>query len=187
MGIGGARRTTTILATLLGATFVGAGSASGDLALIPYPRALERGEGAFTLDASTAVVSVDALAPAVSALREALRPATGFALPSAPEARENTIHLVLDPSLPEEGYRLDVDTTRVELERDRSKLTLLARQVTTLATEGRRIQTQVQKPVPRLDDMIETMEFDGADASLIEFLEAHAARGEAESGDGPPE
>lgn len=77
--------------------------------LLPRPAQLQRGQGEFSLNASTVIVaSGDALGEALT-LRDYLRPGTGYPLPLSSSAGANSIGLVLDASLRglgKEGYRL---------------------------------------------------------------------------------
>ncbi|WP_082717021.1 beta-N-acetylhexosaminidase [Microterricola viridarii] len=91
-------------------------------ALIPAPVTLDTADGQLTLSAATAVSASAELAAVALRLQEALRPATGFALPvreASAEPAAGDIRLSLDENpgenLAAEGYRLHVDATGVEI------------------------------------------------------------------------
>ncbi|MCP3919359.1 MAG: hypothetical protein GY711_27800 [bacterium] len=75
------------------------------------------------------------------------------------------------------------DLTRRELEANSSKLRLLAHQVETFTVDNRQILSQIDQPVPTLDDMIQTMEFepsdDDTDQRVLDFLKRRKPGGSA--------
>ncbi len=95
-------------------------TAQQPLALVPMPASLERGDGAFTLDAATRVIVADrSLTRTATLLAERLRRSTGLPLPVAEGDGDGdaagAITLALDgPStLGPEGYALTVTPERV--------------------------------------------------------------------------
>lgn len=92
-----------------------------ELALIPQPVRVSRGEGSFVIDDRTVVAAVDDAVAEARKLIEALSPAIGFELQLVDEAPPSggAIVVSLDDSLAaeagEEGYRLDVTSCVLEL------------------------------------------------------------------------
>lgn len=86
---------------------------AGDVSIIPAPVRLERGAGEFSLNGETRILFQEGNAGAEKTaqfLAEALRPATGLALPVTPSAvsAENAVFLaVAETGLGPEGYRLE--------------------------------------------------------------------------------
>jgi hexosaminidase len=78
-----------------------------DPLLLPRVDQLTRASGAYLLDAATRVSAPDELAGTVAWLQAALRPATGLPLRDG-DGDGSGITLDLDPSLDDEGYRLEV-------------------------------------------------------------------------------
>jgi hexosaminidase len=85
--------------------------------ILPQPQHLERRDGAYTLTATTTLRADDASAPAAEALRRALGPATGFALPSpADTADPADVTLAVDAAKHgPEAYSLTVTTDGIEI------------------------------------------------------------------------
>lgn len=73
--------------------------------LLPRPHALVRGDGELVLDASTRIRASEELAPVVSWLQGALRPATGLPLREGPDG---ALALDLDADLGPEAFSLAV-------------------------------------------------------------------------------
>jgi len=85
--------------------------------MLPRPASVQRHDGAFTLDATTVLVTDPELAPTAHWLQEALRPATGLPLPvNAPVEHGRSIVLRRCPDLAQEAYRLAVSPERVLIE-----------------------------------------------------------------------
>ena len=87
-----------------------------ELGLMPRPKYLIQQDGRFSLSSSTTLKAPAALKSMAVRLREYLAPATGLKLPESESATEGVIELSLDPavkSLGNEGYRLQINSTRV--------------------------------------------------------------------------
>ena len=84
------------------------------LALVPLPQSIEWRGGAFALNDTTTIAADPNLEPAAHALRQALGPATGFALADGAAATA-TIRFTLEASLAAEGYRLEASPAQVEI------------------------------------------------------------------------
>ncbi|MAS38320.1 MAG: beta-N-acetylglucosaminidase [Anaerolineaceae bacterium] len=88
-------------------------------AIIPQPRSLATGSGAFEVNADTRIIADSALASTAGHFADWLRGATGFALPveAAGDNAANTIRLVVDPAADtgEEGYQLTVTADQIEV------------------------------------------------------------------------
>ena len=85
--------------------------------IVPRPAHLERGSGEYGLTSSTRIVATGAALPEAQALRDYLRPATGFDLPVGARDDGNAIRLRLDPAAAtgKEGYRLVSDARGVTI------------------------------------------------------------------------
>jgi len=87
-------------------------------AIIPAPVSLRLTSGVFQLGPDTAIVVTNDTNEIGEALRDELRPATGFALPVRRKGGRGTIRLRLDKGLArlgDEGYRLKVQPDGVEI------------------------------------------------------------------------
>jgi len=89
--------------------------ADENLALVPLPQSIARQGGAFALDDTTTIAADPTLEPAARALREAVGPATGFDLTGDDDAPTGTIRFTFDPTVEDEGYRLDVSPAQLEI------------------------------------------------------------------------
>lgn len=98
---------------------LGGGLAAQDL--VPRPTQLTKGEGAYTLDARTRIFAGPGTRELAERFRDALRPATGLALPIADGSGKDGISLTLDAKadLGEEGYRLKATARGVEIRASR--------------------------------------------------------------------
>lgn len=84
--------------------------------LLPRPSRAISGAGSFPLTAETAIAAAAGLTGEAILLQEALRPATGLALPIATAERAaDVIRLSLDDALGAEGYRLSVTPATVTI------------------------------------------------------------------------
>jgi hexosaminidase len=85
--------------------------------IVPRPAHLQRGTGEYVLTPATRIVAAGAALPEASALRDYLRPATGFDLPVGSNDGGDAIRLRLDPAAAtgEEGYRLVSDARGVTI------------------------------------------------------------------------
>ncbi|MGD9563291.1 MAG: family 20 glycosylhydrolase [Pyrinomonadaceae bacterium] len=89
---------------------------SGQISIIPGPRSLTFGEGGFTLDSSTTVVSPkDKRSKEVVAfLRDSIREQTGIAMGTGTSS--SVVEFVRDPKVKDdEGYRLRITPSRVAI------------------------------------------------------------------------
>ncbi|MFK7977728.1 MAG: beta-N-acetylhexosaminidase, partial [Halioglobus sp.] len=87
--------------------------ASTAVNLVPLPRAMQAIEGSYALSASTAISTAPQLQDSVATVRLLLGPATGFAFAEQPS--DGDLRLLHDPSLPNEGYTLRIDTSGIAI------------------------------------------------------------------------
>ena len=90
------------------------------ISIVPQPVDVIRGTGAFVIDPKTRVVAGGPAAVEAKMLVEYLAPALGYRLElhAAAQPADGTISLRIDPALKlpgEDGYRLEVTATRVDL------------------------------------------------------------------------
>ncbi len=83
--------------------------------MIPRPTAVRVHDGVFTLSAGTTLAAEESLSDVAGWLRAALGPSTGCWLPPGPTNEVGEIALRIDPDLPREGYRLEVEPTAVRV------------------------------------------------------------------------
>lgn len=84
--------------------------------ILPKPVRLEPQPGAFQLNATTTLVADSAAAKAAAALRQAIEPATGYALPAPPPDDVADIRIRLDSSIGgDESYTLTVGSDHIEI------------------------------------------------------------------------
>ncbi len=74
--------------------------------MIPAPRQIQHGQGAYRLSSETAIVAGGDLTETAAWLQDSLRPPTGLLLPISRSG--NGIRLEMDTSLGHEGYHLEV-------------------------------------------------------------------------------
>lgn len=91
------------------------------ISIIPQPQQLTVGDGAFTICASTYIVSPVASTAVAAYLADWMRRATGFPIPvqSAPTNAADAIYLQIDPTADQHGaesYSLRVTSERIELQ-----------------------------------------------------------------------
>lgn len=106
-------RYAVLVALFFGAAACTGGPVCGDFAVSPLPKEITPGEGKpFVFSRHTAIAAPDELRSTATFLADALEEATG----SRPAlSAKGKIVLSIDPTLPEEGYRIDCRKDRILL------------------------------------------------------------------------
>ena len=108
------KKTIITIALILGNMLTG--WCDNQLNILPVPQKIEMGEGTFLVKKGLTIVSSDAKDFSANFLQDKLEPLFDFPINlSRQSVNDGYISFVIDKSLPEEGYRLDVSTKGITI------------------------------------------------------------------------